>query len=192
MSAPSETFPEETVEQVASRADELFAPGTDRRVWCVFHTRPRCEKKAAGVCEDLHVRHYLPLRRSTPKRRKGQRRYTFEVPLFTGYLFGCVDPEERYALLCSNFLVRTLEVVDQQLLLRELRSIYLATHSRADLALYPQLRRGRYVRVVSGALTGVVGRISRRKEGLRLVLNITILGTAVAAEMDMNDVELLP
>ena len=53
------------------------------------------------------------------------------------------------------------------------------------------MKRGRRVRVLRGPLAGISGRISKRKEGLRLVLNISILGTAVGAEMDMDDVELI-
>ena len=191
MSPGSETAARPSAEDLAAIVAELFAPGTGGRLWHVFHARPRCEKKAAGICRDLQLRHYLPLRQSTPRRRKGQRRYSFEVPLFPGYLFGCCDRVERYQMLASDCLVRVIDVVDQQLLLSELRSVYLATHSLVDLALYPQLRRGRHVRAVSGPLAGVVGRIARRKEGLRLVLNVTMLGTAVAAEIEMSEVELL-
>ncbi len=184
-------LPLQTDGELRTRAGQLFAPGEDGRAWYVFHARPRCEKKAAEVCCQVDIRHYLPLRHSEPRRRQGQRRYSFEVPLFPGYLFGCCDAAERYQVMRSDQLVRTIEVVDQQQLLSELHSVYLATHSTMSLTLYPQLRRGRYVRVIRGPLEGVVGRISRRKEGLRLVLNVSILGAAVAAEMDMADVELV-
>ena len=45
--------------------------------------------------------------------------------------------------------------------------------------------------MVRGPLSGGQGRISSRKETFRLVLNVSILGTAVAAEVDMDDVELI-
>ncbi len=191
MSRLSRPFERLSPEEAAARGDALLAPGTDGRLWCVLHARPRCEKKAAAACDELLVRNYLPLRQSTPRHRKGQRRYSFDIPLFPGYLFGCCNREERYSLLCSDLLVRMIDVVDQEQLLRELRSVYLAICSQVDLALYPQLRRGRLVRVTSGPLRGVVGRIARRKEGLRIVLNVSMLGTAVAAELDMADVELV-
>ena len=87
--------------------------------------------------------------------------------------------------------MRTIDVVDQGQLLEELRQIYLASAGPADLTLYPQLKRGRRIRVVRGPLSGVQGQISSRKETFRLVLNVSILGTAVAAEVDMDDVELI-
>jgi len=176
---------------LAEQADRLFQPGGNDRCWYVFHTRPRCEKKAAKVCLDMEIRHYLPLHKSRPKPRKGQRRYSFDVPLFPGYMFGCCSIQERYDIMRSNYLVRTIEVTDQQQLLEELYNIYLATSGEAEVNLYPQLKKGRRVRVIGGPLEGVTGRISIRKESLRLVLNVSILGTAVGAEVDMDQVELL-
>ena len=173
----------------AEQAAEFFAPGDADRVWYVFHTRPRCEKKAAESCFDSNICHYLPLRHNM--HRKQGRTYSFEVPLFAGYMFGCCDRGERLAVLQSGYLVRTMEVVDQQRLLDEIYNIYLASHQAQNLVLYPQLKRDRLVRMLKGPLKGVEGRISKRKEGLRLVLNLSILGTAVAAEVDMEDVEVI-
>ena len=155
----------------------------------MLHSRPRCEKKTAESCRDLLIRHYLPLYESS--HRRGKRSYSFDVPLFPGYLFGCCDRGQRVALLRSGYLVRTIDVVDQERLLDELHNIYLACQGGADLTLFPQLKRGRQVRVLRGPLAGVHGRISKRKEALRLVLNVSILGAAVATEVEMEDVELV-
>lgn len=174
---------------IAEQVARLFQLGTESSAWYVLHARPRCEKKAAKTCLDHQIRHYLPLRQSRPKQRKGQRRYSFDVPLLPGYLFACCDAEERLYLMRSGYLVRTIEVVDQRQILDELRQIYLASSGPVDLAIYPQLKRGREVRVVRGPLSGVSGKISARKGTFRLVLNVSILGTAVAAEVDMDDVE---
>ena len=178
-------------ERLAATADRLFAPGADERDWYVFHSRPRCEKKAAGACADLALNHYLPLRESPGRQRQGQRRYSFEVPLFPGYLFGCCDPQERTRLMRSGYLVRWLEVVDQARLLEELKGIYLASQKDVALILYPMLKRGQTVRVVRGPLAGLYGKISRRKRSYRLVLNVSCLDTAVACELDMDDVEVV-
>lgn len=177
--------------ELEAQALRLFQPAGEGRAWFVFHCRPRCEKKTAKICLDFGIRHYLPLRRSTPRPRKGQRRYSFDVPLFSGYMFGCCNPEERLQVLQSNLLVRTIEVIDQEQLLEELYNIYLATSRPVDLTLYPRLKRGRWVRVTGGLLEGIIGRIVARKEGFRLALNVTMLGVAVIAEVDMDQVELL-
>ena len=172
-----------------AQAGKLFVPGEEDRVWYAFHARPRAEKRAAGACLDMDLRHYLPLRQSVT--RKGKGRYSFDVPLFPGYLFGCCDLLERLQLMRSGHLVRWIEVIDQKQLLDELTSVFLASKIGAGLTLYPQLKRGRLVRLLRGPMSGVSGRISRRKDRFRLVLNVTVLGSAVALEVDMNDVELV-
>jgi transcriptional antiterminator RfaH len=172
-------------------AARLFRP-EEGAPWYALHTRPRREKQASRHCLQLGIRHYLPLRRSEPARsgRKGQRRYSSEVPLFTSYLFAALDRQQRYDLLLTDCLVRTIEAVDQEQLREELRNVFMASRLGAALSLYPLLRRGRWVRVVSGPLAGLYGRISARKdEGFRLVLNVSILGSAVAVEVDMATVE---
>ena len=170
-------------------AEHLLSVGDGDRLWYAFHTRPRCEKKAAGACRDMPLRHYLPLRESVT--RKGKGRYSFQVPLFPGYFFGCCDVDERLRLMRSGFVIRWLEVVDQLRLLGELKNIYVASEKGDGLTLYPQMKRGRDIRVVRGPLKGIMGMISRRKESFRLVLNVSALGSAVAVEVDIDDVEVI-
>ena len=185
---PTGDHPDETSEEDAA---QLFVPGSAGSIWYAFHTKPRCEKKAAGLCDGIGLRYYLPLRRNTPKKKKGQRHYSFDVPLFPGYVFSCCSDEERLHLMRSGYLVQWLEVVDQDQLLEELTSVYVASRRGAGLTLYPQLKRGRRIRVIRGPLGGIQGRISQRKDEFRLILNISVLGTAVAVEVDMEDVEVL-
>ena len=167
---------------------ELLVPGDDGQLWYVFRSRPRQEKKAGDRFADLGLRHYLPLRKRVT--RKGRGRYSFMVPLFPGYLFGCCGIGERLRMMQSGHLAQWIEVVDQVRLLEELQGIQIACQSGSDVRLFPQLQRGRWVRVVNGPLTGVCGRISRRESRYRVVLELTALAAAVAVEVDMQDVAL--
>ena len=168
---------------------QLFPIGEEGQRWYAFHTRPRCEKKASSACEELGLHHYLPLRKRVT--RKGQDRYSFMVPLFPGYLFSRCDQNERLALMRRGYMVRWIEVVDQHLFREELTSIYLACHKGAELTLYPQMKKGRRVRITQGLLMGIEGMISKRKENFKVVLNVSVLGSAVAVEVDTQDVELV-
>lgn len=171
------------------QASQLFTLDDNLHKWVVLHTKPRCEKKIAQHCKTQHIKYFLPLHQSTPKPKKGQRRYSFAVPLFPSYVFACCSAKERYALKCSNYIVRFIETDDQQCLRNELWQLYVATATQADLILYPQLKRGRPVQVSHGPLAGLTGLISKRKDSYRLVLNVSMLGTAAAIEVDMADVE---
>ena len=167
---------------------QTLVPGGDGRSWYVFRTRSRREKKAAEQFADMGLSHCLPVRKQV-RRRKG-RRYSSILPLFPGYVFGCCDSGERLTAMRGGHLVQWLEVKDQEMLLSELRNICIANLRGTGVELFPQIRRGKWVRVISGPLAGVRGRISRRKEGYRIVLEMTALQSAVAVELDMQDVEI--
>lgn len=160
--------------------------GNDGQSWFAFHTRPRQEKKSASCFTDMGIRHYLPLRKKEVKR--GGRLQRSTIPLFPGYVFVCCDEQERYRAMQTGRLVQWLDVVDQERFLSELQDIRLACERGADVTLFPRLKRGKWVRVVSGPLTGVTGRVSRRKDGFRVVLEMTAISSAVGVEVDMQDV----
>ena len=165
---------------------DVLSGGIDGQRWYAFHAKPRQEKKSASCFADMGVRHYLPLRQQ--ETRRGGRRRQATIPLFPGYVFACCDEQERLRAMQSGRLVQWLDVVDQDRFLDELRNIRLACEHGAEVMLFPRLRRGQWVRVLSGPLAGVSGRISRRKDGFRVVLEMTALSSAVAVEVDMQDV----
>ena len=174
-------------ETTAHDLTQMLVPGIDGSEWHVFRTRSRREKKAAELFAQMGLAHYLPLRDKVT--RTSGRRFTSKVPLFPGYVFGCCDGGRRLQAMRSGCFAQWLEVTDQEQFLRELRGIQLVTEHGADVQLYPQLQRGKWVQVVRGPLHGVVGRISRRSGRFRIVLELTALQAAVAMEVDMQDVE---
>ncbi len=165
-----------------------LVPGAPGQRWHVFRTRPRCEKKAAEEFEDLRLAHYLPLKQQV-YRRKG-RRYESSLPLFPGYVFGCCDTGERLRAMQLAPLTQWIDVADQTTLLAELHDIVIATLRGTGVQLYPRLTRGQRVKVVRGPLAGLRGRISRRKENYRIVLEMTAMQAAVGVEVEMQDVEI--
>lgn len=174
--------------QATQDVEHVLVLGEVGQEWYVFRTRPRREKKGAEVFADLGLRHYLPLREKVT--RRGRRRFASQVPLFPGYAFACCGIGERLWAMQSGHFAQWIEVIDQVRLLQELRGIRIAVERGTGVELYPRLKRGQWVRVVSGPLRGVLGRISRRKEKYRIVLELTALQAAVAVEVDMQDVEL--
>ncbi len=158
--------------------------------WVVLYTHPNCEKLLARACTSLGVRHYLPLvdRWSGPppaRRRAG-------VPLFPSYLFACPGYADLILTLQIARVVRVIRVEHPETLIHELRQIRQALAATADLTLGSGLACGERVRVIHGALMGVEGIIQglrRRKRRHRLMLNVSILGRAVATEVDVKDVE---
>ncbi len=180
-----------------SPAPDPLAPPASGEGWWVLQTRSRCEKKLARACARLGVRHYLPLR--PPRRRMraglaGLRRGPApsgdpRVPLFPGYVFACCAPSLRDLLLESGAIARMIAVLNPAPLLAELEQIRAALAAGVDLAAGPALARGMCVRVASGLLCGVEGRVAGvRRDRVRLVLNVTLLGRSAEVEVDADTV----
>src|SRR5262245_24712782 len=94
----------------------------DGRIWWVSHTRPRQEKALARKLLESGVPYYLPCDRRRVRVRS--RVVTSHVPLFSGYVFLRMMPEERNLVLGSNRVANLLPVSDQDRLLQDLRGVY--------------------------------------------------------------------
>ncbi len=160
--------------------------------WNVLHLRPRSEKRVAELCRVQRLPHYLPLRSAT--RNYQRRRVTFATPLFPGYIFVSFDAHGRLLLLQSNHVVRVLTPPRERQLLRQLVHIRRALRADPNMASVRPLLRGARVRIVSGpcrGFEGVVERLKGHTGRLRVVLNVEMIGQAVAVEADAMEVERL-
>jgi hypothetical protein len=152
--------------------------------WWVAHVRSRQEKRLARHLLQSEVPYYLPQREN--RFRAGDRWRTSHLPLFTGYVFFRGGSGERLAARKSNFIVQLLDVLDQDGLDRELRSLWLLQLTGAPLVPHPYLGPGDEVEVTAGALKGYRGRVLREKGKYRLVVSITLLRQSVAADVDRS------
>lgn len=163
-------------------ADDLLRPPDAGRAWIVIHTRPRCEKKAADFCARHGIPAYLPLQQKV--HRYGARVRPFWSPLFPGYAFGLVDPPQQALVRQNRATANVLEVLDQDLLVRQLRQVRAALAAGDVLELLPYLEAGKRVRVTGGPLKGAEGVVLRVKGATRIVLNVDMIRQSVAVEMD--------
>jgi transcription antitermination factor NusG len=157
-------------------------PGTAAGTWYVLRTRSRQEKILANGLRARGVGHYLPL--VTCTKMYGGRRAKIELPLFPGYLFVHGEPADAFEADRSGRVAQIIPVVDQLRFDRELRSIFLALEVDATLDPYPYLANGVRVEVTDGPLRGVRGIVAERTRTTRLILQIEMLGQAVAVEID--------
>lgn len=157
-------------------------PGAEPGAWYVLRTRSRQEKILANGLQARGVGHYLPM--VTCTKMYGGRKAKVEVPLFPGYLFVHGEPDDAFAADRSGRVAQIISVTDQRRLDRELHSIYLALEVNATLDPYPYLATGVRVEVTDGPLRGVRGVVADRTRPTRLILQIEMLGQAVAVEID--------
>ncbi len=159
------------------------------RNWKVLFVKPRTEKKLTEYCSLYGLPHYLPLRDSA--RVGPQRKAAVQTPVFPGYVFARFTPDERLRLLQTNLIVRILDPINPRQMLHDLAMVRRAL--RADPALKPTkyLSKGRPVRIVSGPFMGVEGRVARLSGTLSVVLNVEMIGQAVAVTAEIDQVETL-
>ena len=157
--------------------------------WCVLHVKPRTEKKMAERLRRCRVWHYLPL--WTKVRRVQRRKVRTELPLFPGYVFARLNSETRLEALKSNMVVRVIPVPRQRELIHQLRQVAHAGRAGREVRTAAVFKSGDRVRVTQGPFYGVEGYIRRDEGGASVVLNVDILGQAVAVAISPSDCEQL-
>ena len=159
------------------------------RAWYVLHVKPRTEKAVNDHLAILRVFHYLPLvKRETKVQRRKVVRY---LPVFPGYVFARLFPEERMTMLRTQHIVRTIEVTDPRRMIHQLRQVEHACRLPADIRQAESFAAGEYVKVVSGPLRGLEGQVKRVGARTSLVLTVDILGRAIEATVAPGDLEKL-
>ena len=156
--------------------------------WWVGHTKARFEKVFAWDMLSYGIGYFLPMREKVIF--SGGRKRRVMIPLFTSYVFFCGTETDRYKALATNRLCQTIEVVDQDGLIRELVSVEKALLSKAIIDHYPYLPIGAHCRITSGPMIGTEGVVIERKDAkARMVLEVTILGQGAVIEIDSDLLE---
>jgi transcription antitermination factor NusG len=149
-----------------------------KRIWYVLHVKPRTEKKAAGYLKHYRIWHHLPLYRKTT--RVQRRKVVREIPIFPGYVFVRMNPVERLEMLKTNLIVRTIDVPFPRTMIHQLRQIARAGRSGQEVRKVEKFTLGDLVRITQGPFYGIEGYVKKDEGKTMIVLNVEILGQAVA------------
>jgi transcription antitermination factor NusG len=157
--------------------------------WYAISVRSRHEQLVGRHLESQGLNYFLPVYRTV--RNWKDRRKELDMALFPGYVFVNLNLRDRLGVLRApgvmqfvTFQGRPAEVPDS-----EIRALESSISAGLRPQPHPYLRKGRRVRVTSGALMGAEGIMVRRKEGFRLVLSIDLLMRSVMVEVDEANVE---
>ena len=160
------------------------------RQWFAVWTRSRQEKASFAALRALSISSFLPL--SEQSRQWSDRVQRVQVPLFSGYLFVHIEslgPDHLKVLkvpgvvgfvgnLSGPIPIPERQIEDVRQLLR----------SKADCTIHPAIREGVMVRVTSGPLTGLEGRLVRMNSRFRLAISIDLVQRSLLVEVSRNDV----
>jgi transcription antitermination factor NusG len=157
-------------------------------LWFVAHTRPRREKKLKQYCGENNIPATLPCYKTVHKYRG--KVVSFEKPLFPGYVFLELLPEQKQKVYQSDFLANLLVVHDQEQFVHQLGDILMALETGLEVRLAPEITAGARVKIKSGPLRGLEGCVENRSGTISVLLRLDFIGQAAAVKVSADDVEL--
>jgi len=148
--------------------------------WFVLYVKPRHEKKVSTMLRGKGYEEFLPL-----YARRSAVRVT-DLPLFPGYVFCRMDPNNRLPVLSVPGVFSILSFAGRAAPVDEEEIAALQRVVRADLARepWPTLPSGTRVTISRGPMQGVQGVVMRSKNSARIIISVTLLQRSVAVEVD--------
>jgi transcription antitermination factor NusG len=154
--------------------------------WYAIMVRTNREKTATMLLENAGYNCFLPLTKCT--RRWSDRVKESEVPLFPGYLFCRMNPNNRLPVLMTPGVIQIVGMgkmpvpVEEQ----EITAIQRVGKSGLPTMPWPYLQVGHVAQVEEGPLQGMTGIVIRIKSGMKLLLSVNLLQRSVAVEIDRS------
>jgi transcription antitermination factor NusG len=159
--------------------------------WYALQTKARHEKAVSNYLKSQGVDEFLPLYKS--RREWSDRVRIVELPLFGGYIFCRLNPRSLASVLNTPGVIHVLGygAVPAPIPEGEIAAIRRLLDSDVPALPCPYMKAGVLVRIRSGAMKGLEGRLERIKNHCRLVLSVHLLQRSVALEVDPESVEVL-
>jgi transcriptional antiterminator NusG len=154
--------------------------------WVALLVRVNHERSVGAHLVRFGYERFIPTRTATATSGAKQ-----EMPLFPGYVFARFQLHNPHRMVHAPGVIRLLgddhgpAVVPEQ----EIESIRRITAQGVYAEPWKFMIVGDRVRVVSGPLSGVEGLLVEKRNGLRLVISVTLLRRAVAVVVKASEVE---
>jgi transcription antitermination factor NusG len=155
--------------------------------WYAVHTSAQHEKKVATYLLHAGVEQFLPVYES--RRRWKDRVVTIQVPLFTGYVFVRIPLLQKLRVLSAPGVARFVSQSGRPAPIPDEDIERVKSGLVKGAIPHPYLTVGRRVLVTRGPLAGTSGILVRKKNNLRLVVNIDSIARAMAIEVSEADVQ---
>jgi transcription antitermination factor NusG len=178
----------EVLASTIARHESVMLAMTEPR-WYAASTRSRHEKAVAEYCTQRSIANFVPLYESVRRWKNG--RHRVNLPLFPGYAFVRIALANRLEVLKVPGVVRLVSFngLPAPLGDAEIEILQRALASGQRATPHPYLAAGRRVRIKSGPLAGLEGRIVRRKKSLRFIIALDLISRASAVELEACELE---
>ena len=167
------------------------AANSPAKSWYAAYTCAHHEKRVAEQLGARAVEHFLPLYPSV--RRWKDRRVELDMPLFPSYVFVHLGLGERMRVLEVPSVARLVGFngVPTPLPDIEIETLRRCLQGGLRAEPHPYLKVGRRVRIISGPLQDLEGRVARRKSALRFVVSLDLIQRSILLQIDSSSLEAL-
>jgi transcription antitermination factor NusG len=183
-----DVFPTDLFERLGESESTPVPSAAEGRRWLVYYTIARREKDLMRKLEAAEIPFFGPLIRRRLRSPGGRTRESF-VPLFPGYVFSWADDDQRRSALATNTIARWIPVVDERMLVDDLRAIRRLIESDQPLTPEARLEPGQAVRVRAGPLKGIEGMVISRRGVERLLIAVRFLNQGASIALEDVDLE---
>jgi transcription antitermination factor NusG len=159
--------------------------------WYAVYTRPRWEKKVAGLLQDKGFEHYCPLNKVM--RQWSDRKKVVLEPLFKGYVFVQVAEDKKWELMDINGIVNYVYWLGKPARIRdsEIETIRKFLHEFSDVEVAEaNMQVSATVRIKQGVLMNYHG-VLLELSGNRAKVKIESMGIALSAFFDRKNLEVV-
>ena len=159
--------------------------------WYAIHTKSRHEKKVDLRLKEKGVTSYLPL--NTIYRRWSDRYKEVQEPLFSCYVFVCMNLKDRLPVLQTDGAVClvTFNGIPAAIPEDQINAIKQILEKKQNVDYIDYFTPGKKVNVARGPLKGLEGTLVTVKNNHRLVIAIEGIKQAISVEIDPRDLELV-
>jgi transcription antitermination factor NusG len=160
--------------------------------WYALYVKSRHEFVVSGELQKKGIETFLP---SVAKLSQWKdRKKHVEVPLFPGYLFVHIAPDqEEFSRVIKTRGTVTFISLDPghptPLSNEEVSSLKILLESGEEVDIYPQLKEGTPVRVRRGVLKGAEGILAKKHNQTVFIISIELLGRSVGVKIHADDIE---
>jgi transcription antitermination factor NusG len=155
--------------------------------WWLAKTRSQAEKAVAKKLKIMGEKFFLPI--IVIEKTAGGRRVVCNAPLYPGYLFIAGEEDTPQHVFPSSHIVCMNQVRDKRTLLNQLCLTWQFMQSRRVIRLEGKCDSGQLVRVSSGPLCGICGRlIDEERTPRRLVVSGILTCGDVSIELQKDEV----
>jgi len=160
------------------------------RIWHVLQVTANHEKKVGRHLSVRGLEHFVPLYKE--RSRWSDRTVILERPLFPGYVFIQLSPQNRIAAVSTPGVIRLLGVSQSNTVSAdEIQRIKDGLANGYILRPHPQIATGTQVRVRSGVFEGAVGKVAELRQRCRVVIELTAVKQCFSLEVGFDEVEAL-